>query len=149
MSDVDPSFAGGDGLVPVLCEPATASEPCEGAFDDPPSGEDFETFCGVGAFDDFERPLSDPVECAAQFRPGISAVGDGLRALLEMRFKEMVREGGRKTVVELLRTVLGQERAAIVAAALILEPEKTDRTVDGVPETGPGRPFQAKSAATK
>ena len=39
-------------------------------------GEDFEAFGGIGALDDFERPLSDHVQCAAQFRPGIGAIGE-------------------------------------------------------------------------
>ena len=37
MGDVDPCLAGGDGFFPGLCEPSTAPEPCEGAFDYPPS----------------------------------------------------------------------------------------------------------------
>ena len=63
-------------IFPVFCQASAAPEPCEGAFDDPSSGEDFEALGGVGALDDLEGPLADPVEGAAQFRPGISAIGE-------------------------------------------------------------------------
>ncbi len=76
MGDVDPSLAGGDGFFPVFCEPSAAPEPCEGAFDDPPSRKDFEAAGGIGTLDDLERLLADPVQCGAQFRPVISAVGE-------------------------------------------------------------------------
>ena len=42
----------------------------------PPPGEDFEAAGGVGALDDFERPLADPVEGGAQLRSGIASVGE-------------------------------------------------------------------------
>ena len=44
------------------------------------------------------------------------SLADGLRALLAARLRAMVREGRREAAVELLRTVLGEERAAIIAA---------------------------------
>jgi len=70
---IDPHLAGGDGFLPVFCKASATPEPCEGAL---PSGEDFEAFGGVGALDVFERPLSDPVQCTAQFRPGIGAISE-------------------------------------------------------------------------
>jgi len=76
VGDIDPNFAGGDGFLPVSCQASATPELCEGAFDDPPSGENFEVFGGIGALDDFERPLSDPVQCAAQFRSGIGGIGE-------------------------------------------------------------------------
>lgn len=76
VGDVDPSLAGGDGFLPVLRQSAAAPEPCEGAFDDPSSWQDLEPLRGVGGLDDFEGLLSDPVEGAAQFRPGIGAIGE-------------------------------------------------------------------------
>ena len=52
-----------------------APEPCDGAFDDPSAGKEFEALGGVGALDYFERPLADLVQGATQFRSGVSAVG--------------------------------------------------------------------------
>jgi len=54
--------------------------------------------------------------------------GDGLRTLLAARLRAMAREGRRERAMELLREVLGEERAAIVAEAYMPE-------ADGAPET--------------
>lgn len=51
-----------------------------------------------------------------------SNLADTMRALLEASLKAMAREGKRDRAVELLRQVLGEERAEIVAAAVIPEP---------------------------
>ncbi len=50
-----------------------------------------------------------------------SDLADSMRALLEARLRAMVREGKRERAVDLLREVLGEERGAVVAAALIPE----------------------------
>ena len=65
-----------------------------------------------------------------------SKLADGLRALLASRLRAMVGVGRREAAVELLRMVLGEERAAVVAAALIPELETTDRTHDRSAEAG-------------
>ena len=78
MGDVDPCFSGGDGFLPVLCQTAAAPEPGEGAFDHPSAREDLEALRRVGALDDLQRPVADPVEGAAQFRPGIAAVREDM-----------------------------------------------------------------------
>ena len=70
----------------------------------------------------------------AEFARGSHADGDGtsrlannLNALFETRLHTMAREGRRKEAVEALRTVLGEERAAVVAAAFLPEtPTKHD-----------------------
>ena len=64
-------------------------------------------------------------------------LGDDLRALLAARLRAMVRKGRREAAVELLRTVFGADRAEIIAAAFIPEPETTDETADGPSETVP------------
>ena len=53
---------------------------------------------------------------------------DDIRALLEEPLRKMAREGRRERAMELLREVLGEERAAVVAEAFIPEP-------DGAPAT--------------
>ena len=63
-------------------------------------------------------------------------VQDDIRALLEEPLRKMAREGRRERAMELLREVLGEERAVIVAEAYMPEAE-------GAPETpqapaGPG-----------
>ena len=62
-----------------------------------------------------------------------------MRALLEIRLRAMDHDGRRGQAVELLRRVLGEERAAIVAAAVLPETEEAPKS--------PDRP--AKSAAEK
>jgi hypothetical protein len=39
---------GGDCRLEILCEPATATEPCERTFDDPSAGQNFEALRRVG-----------------------------------------------------------------------------------------------------
>ncbi len=64
-----------------------------------------------------------------------------MRALLEMRLRAMAGDGRRGQAVELLRRVLGDERAAIVAAAVLPETEETPESPDrpAGPESGKGR----------
>ena len=50
-----------------------------------------------------------------------SRLADNLHALFETRLRTMAREDRREEAVEALRTVLGEERAAVVAAAFIPE----------------------------
>ena len=67
-----------------------------------------------------------------------STLADAMRALLEMRLRAMACDGRRGQAVELLRRVLGDERAAIVAAAVLPETEETS-------ESAPDRPTEAAS----
>ena len=62
--DFPPSFA------------SRRQRPSHAKMRDPASGEDFEAFCVIGTLDDLKRPLSNPVECAPQFRPGIGTIGE-------------------------------------------------------------------------
>ena len=64
-------------------------------------------------------------------------LGDDLRALLAARLRAMVRNGRREAAVELLRSVFGADRADIIAAAFIPEPQTTDEMTDGPSQTGP------------
>lgn len=64
-------------------------------------------------------------------------LADGLRGLLAARLRAMAQEGRREAAVELLRTVLGEERVAIVVAAFIPEPRMTGRTAAEAPGARP------------
>ena len=57
-----------------------------------------------------------------------SSLADDMRALLEMRLKAMDRDGRRKQAIELLRRVLGEERAAVVTAAILPETEEASKS---------------------
>lgn len=50
---------------------------------------------------------------------------DDIRAMLEEPLQRMAREGRREQAMELLREVFGDERAAVIAAALMPEPDGT------------------------
>lgn len=63
-------------------------------------------------------------------------LADDMRALLEMRLKAMDHDGRRGRVIELLRRVLGDERAAIVAAVVLPEMEEMSNPPDR--PAGPG-----------
>ena len=72
---------------------------------------------------------------------------DDMRTLLEARLKAMDRDGRREQAVELLRRVLGDERAAMVAAAVLPETEEVskspNRTAEPASDGGPDRTVQA------
>ena len=73
-----------------------------------------------------------------------STLADDMRALLELRLRAMARRGRRERAVELLRRVLGDERAAVVAAAVlsdakeVAKPPKAPKAPAGSAE-GPGQ----------
>ena len=62
-----------------------------------------------------------------------------MRALLEMRLKAMAGGGRRGQAVGLLRRVLGEERAAIVAAAVLPETDEELKSPDRPAEPGSGK----------
>ena len=81
-----------------------------------------------------QRDLSRVMAAAARdMRSGSEAssdLADDMRALLEMRLKAMDRDGRREQAVELLRRVLGEERAATVAAAVLPETDEVSKSPD-------------------
>ena len=86
-----------------------------------------------------QRGLYRAMETAARdMHAGASSIL-AMRALLERRLRAMACDGRRGQAVELLRRVLGEERAAIVAAAVLPEepPKSPDRPTEAA--TGEGR----------
>ncbi len=88
-----------------------------------------------------QRSLSDGV--AALVR-GLDAVDeevlsqfrDDIRAMLEEPLRAMVGQGRREKAMELLRTVFGEDRAMVIAAAFIPIPEETPELAPSAePET--------------
>jgi hypothetical protein len=71
-----PGNGAGDCRFEILCESATATEPCESTFDDPSAGQNFEALRRVGTFDDFYRPFADALQSLAQFISGITTIGE-------------------------------------------------------------------------
>jgi hypothetical protein len=65
----------GDGGLEILCQPATPADPCEGSFNDPSAGQNFESLCHVRTFDDFDLPFADALQSLAQFISGIATIG--------------------------------------------------------------------------
>ncbi len=65
-------------------------------------------------------------------------VQDDIRALLEEPLRKMAREGRRERAMELLREVLGEERAAVVAEAFMPEADGAPETPEAPADTGPG-----------
>lgn len=100
-----------------------------------------------------QRGLSRDMAAAAHdIRSGgeeANSLADDMRALLEMRLKAIAGDGRREQTVELLRRVLGDERAAVVAAAVLPETVDVSKTPDRPAEprsedspsgTGPPQP---------
>jgi hypothetical protein len=75
VGDERPGNGAGDCRFEVLCQPATATKPCESTFDDPSAGQNFKALRRVGTFDDFYRPFADTLQILAQFVSGIATVG--------------------------------------------------------------------------
>ena len=76
MGDEDPGDGALDGGFEVLREAPASAEPGEGSFDHPSAGQQLESLGGVGAFDDFEGPLTERIHGVAQFIASIAAVGE-------------------------------------------------------------------------
>src|SRR6202043_2407931 len=65
----------GDCRFEILCQSATATDPCESTFDDPSAWQNFKALRRVGTFDDFYRPFPDTLQSLAQFISGIATIG--------------------------------------------------------------------------
>ena len=78
MGDEQPRLRACDGLLPILRHSSAASEPREGALDDPSARDNFEALRGVGAFDDLHCPASDFLQCALQFGSRITTIGEDI-----------------------------------------------------------------------
>lgn len=63
-------------MLEVLGKAAVSIEPSQCAFDDPTAWENHEAFCGIGPFDDFDGPFSDPAQRVFELVTGIAAIGE-------------------------------------------------------------------------
>lgn len=98
VCDEYPSFGGSDSSLEVLCQHSASPEPREGSLHDPPARQDFEAFGLVRALDDFQRELSDLLQCAPQLRPGIAAIGEDM-AQPRPRFENGLQDSWRAVAV--------------------------------------------------
>ena len=89
-----------------------------------------------------QRGLSDG---AAELARGLDAADeealsqyrDDIRAMLEEPLRAMVRQGRREKAMELLRTVFGEDRATVIAAVFIPNPEEASGSESSAePEAG-------------
>ena len=76
-----------------------------------------------------QRSLSDGVAALAHGldaadEEALSQYRDNIRAMLEEPLRAMVQQGRREKAMELLRTVFGKDRATVIAAAFIPNPEE-------------------------
>ena len=89
-----------------------------------------------------QRGLSDGVaELArgldAADEEALSQYRDDIRAMLEEPLRAMIGQGRREKAMELLRTVFGEDRATVIAAAFIPDAEEAPRpTPSAEPEAG-------------
>lgn len=65
-----------DGFLPVLCEAAAASEPCECLLDDPAAWQDNEALGRVGALDDLDCPAAVAAHGVLELVARIAAIGE-------------------------------------------------------------------------
>src|SRR5580658_1326468 len=90
--EAEESERGLSEIFPVLCQPAAAAEPPDGAFDDPSFGQNDKAFGSIGTTNDFsDETRQDARESLMEHRPGIGAIG---KQLLEER--ELSEHGGQK-----------------------------------------------------
>ena len=89
-----------------------------------------------------QRSLSDGVSALARGldaadEEALSQFQDDIRAMLEEPLRAMVRQGRREKAMELLRTVFGEDRATVIAAAFIPNTEEAPGSMPSAePETG-------------
>ena len=89
-----------------------------------------------------QRSLTDGVSALARGLDAadeeeLSQFRDDIRAMLEEPLRAMVRQGRREKAMELLRTVFGEDRATVIAAAFIPNTEEAPgSTPSAEPETG-------------
>ena len=89
-----------------------------------------------------QRSLSEGMSALAQGLDAadgeaLSQLRDDIRAMLEEPLREMVEQGRREKAMELLRTVFGEDRATVIAAAFIPDTEEAPGpTSPTEPETG-------------
>ena len=76
VGDEGPGNGALDAGFEVLCEPPASAEPSEGSFDHPSARQQLESSGGVGAFDDFEGPLTERGHGVAQSIASMAAVGE-------------------------------------------------------------------------
>src|SRR5437773_794399 len=72
----DPRFGAGDACLEILGKATVASEPSEGAFDDPSSRLWLEGPEGLGSGDAIDRPPAQLRQSVQQLRPAIDVVGE-------------------------------------------------------------------------
>ena len=88
-----------------------------------------------------QRSLSDSVAALARGldaadEEAVSQFRDDIRAMLEEPLRAMVMQGRREKAMELLRTVFGEDRATVIAAAFVPNPEEEPRpSPSAEPET--------------
>src|SRR3990172_1634719 len=73
--DEEPSLGAGDGGFEILGEAAVASEPGEGAFDDPAFGLGLERADLLGTGDNLDRPFAEFGNRVAELGAAVDAVG--------------------------------------------------------------------------
>ena len=89
-----------------------------------------------------QRRLSDGVAALAHGldiadEEALSQFRDDIRAMLEESLRAMVRQGRREKAMGLLRTVFGEDRATVIAAAFIPNTEEAPGPAPSAePETG-------------
>jgi len=74
--DEEPGGCALDSSFEVFGEAVVAVQPGDGALDHPAAQQQFEAFCGVGPFDDFQRSIADVSERIAQFFASLAAIGE-------------------------------------------------------------------------
>jgi hypothetical protein len=74
MGDEGPGNGALDAGFEVLRQPPASAEPSKGSFDHSSARQQLESSGGIGAFDDFEGPLTERGHGVAQLIAGITAV---------------------------------------------------------------------------
>ncbi len=85
-------------FLPAFCEASAPAGPCEGAFDDPSTGQNIKPVRGVGSFDDLDGPPSVGMEGGAQFFPCTATVGEHMAQPRET-MPESAKDAGRTVAV--------------------------------------------------
>src|SRR5712691_11321207 len=112
IGEKEPGCGAGDGGFEVLGEAATATQPGEGAFDDPSSGQELEAFDSRRTLDDLDGPWAAVVDGGEQLRAAVDTIGEDVAQAGEASAQRAQQRHGAMRILDVgLMQAHGEQKA--------------------------------------